>query len=143
MTNTNCLESIRCPACGQEDRFKITALITCVVTDNGSEPLGDHAWDGESSTCCTECGFNGKLKEFSKPTGLPPDPENMNDSRAEWAGLALSAFMERTGADQEDALGDLLGDLMHWSDRNNFDFELALERARWHYDAETSGERLS
>lgn len=140
MTNTNCLEGIRCPACGQEDRFKITALITCVVTDNGSEPLGDHEWDSESSAQCPECGFNGKLKEFSKPTALPPDPENMNDSRAEWAGLALSTFMERTGADQEDALGDLLGDLMHWADRQNFDFDLALERARWHYEAETSGE---
>ncbi len=104
MTNTNCLEGIRCPACGQEDRFRITALITCVVTDNGSEPLGDHEWDGESSTQCPQCGFNGKLNEFSKPTSLPPDPENMNDSRAEWAGLALSTFMQRTGADQEDAL---------------------------------------
>lgn len=143
MTNTNCLEGIRCPACGQEDRFKITALITCVVTDSGSEPVGDHEWDDESGTHCPECGFTGKLKGFRKQNRLPPDTDGMNDSRAEWAGIALSAFMERTGADQEDALGDLLGDLMHWADRHNFDFELALDRARWHYDAETGGARHS
>jgi NTP pyrophosphatase (non-canonical NTP hydrolase) len=74
---------------------------------------------------------------------LPPDADGMNGSRAEWAGAALSAFMKETGADQEDALGDLLADLMHWADRNNYDFELALDRARWHYEAETLGGRPS
>ncbi|MBI1347071.1 hypothetical protein GC163_12365 [bacterium] len=143
MTNTNCLEGIRCPQCGQENRFKITALITCVVTDSGSEPVGDHDWDDESGTQCPECGFTGKLKGFRKRNRLPPDPDNMNSSRADWAAVALRAFMERTGADQEDALGDLLGDLMHWADRNNFDFDMALDRARWHYEAETGGERHS
>ena len=69
---------------------------------------------------------------------LPPDPENMNDDRAKWAATVLREFQRITGADQEDALGDLLGDLMHWSDRNNFDFEAALCRARWHYEAETT-----
>lgn len=72
MTNTNCLEGIRCPECGQEDRLTITALITCVVTDNGSEPVGDHEWDDDSSTHCPECGFDGKLKCFSKRNRLLP-----------------------------------------------------------------------
>ena len=36
----------------------------------------------------------------------------------------------------EDALGDLLGDLMHWADAKGFNFELALLRARHHYEAE-------
>lgn len=71
---------------------------------------------------------------------LPPDPENMNDDRAEWAASALRHFQCTTGADYEDALGDLLCDLMHWADRNNFDFEAALFRARGHYEAETSSE---
>lgn len=137
MINTNCLEGIRCPKCSQEDRFKITALITCVVTDDGSEPIGDHEWDGESSTHCPECGFNGTLKNFRK---LPPDPEGMNDKRAAWAGVALKAFCTETGADLEEALGDLLTDLMHWADRNSFDMDAALERARSHYEAETGKE---
>jgi hypothetical protein len=73
---------------------------------------------------------------------LPPDPDNMNDSRAEWAGATLSTFMRETGTDQEDALVDLLADLLHWADRNRHDFDLALERAREHYEAETAGERF-
>jgi hypothetical protein len=63
----------------------------------------------------------------------------MNDRRAAWASAVLQQFRRLTGTDREDALGDLLCDLMHWSDRNNFDFELALDRARGHYRAETDG----
>jgi hypothetical protein len=74
---------------------------------------------------------------------LPPDPEEMNDIRSDWAGLAIAAFIARTGADWEDALGDLLTDLMHWADRNNFDMDAALERARGHYEAETGGEDVA
>jgi hypothetical protein len=68
---------------------------------------------------------------------LPPDPEGMNDDRAEWAGEAIETFMARTGTDFEDSLGDLLADLMHWCDRQSFDFNLALDRARDHYLEET------
>jgi len=48
--------------------------------------------------------------------------------------------MAETGTDLEDALADLLADLMHWADRNSHDFDAALERARWHYEAETAAE---
>ena len=137
MTNTNCLEGIRCPKCGQEERLKITASITCVVTDEGSEPVGDHEWDGESNTHCPACDFAGVLKDFRK---LPPDPEGMNNKRAGWAKIALKAFIAETGTDEEDAVGDLLSDLMHWCDRNNYDFDAALTRAQGHYEAETTDE---
>ena len=70
---------------------------------------------------------------------LPLDPEKMNGDRAEWAAAALRQFQRATGCDYEDSLGDLLCDLMHWSDRSNFDFEAALCRARGHYEAETAG----
>ena len=71
-------------------------------------------------------------------TKLPPDPENMNDDRAEWAGAALRHFQCKTGTDYDFALGDLLCDLMHWSDRKDFDFEATLKRARMHYVEETA-----
>jgi hypothetical protein len=74
MTNTNCLKNVCCPKCGQEDRFRIAALISCLVTDDGSEPAGDHEWDEASATHCLECGFNGILKDFRKMPPLPPDP---------------------------------------------------------------------
>lgn len=69
---------------------------------------------------------------------LPPDPEGKNDDRAEWAAAALRQFQCITGTDYEDCLGDLLADLMHWCDRNDYDFEAALSRARGHYEEETA-----
>ena len=78
--------------------------------------------------------------EFQKQ--LPPDPEGMNDQRSAWADIAIRAFQTATGSDDEDALGDLLADLMHWPDRNNYDFAAALTRGRGHYEAETMGECL-
>lgn len=59
-----------------------------------------------------------------------------NADRAKWAEAALRHFQRATGADREDALGDLICDLMHWASANNFDFDAALHRARGHYEAE-------
>ena len=64
MANNNFLAGIQCPQCGQEHRFHISAIITCDVTDDGSEPVGDHYWDDDSSTSCPECEFQGTLKQF-------------------------------------------------------------------------------
>ena len=67
-----------------------------------------------------------------------PDPEGQNDKRAEWAEEALLAFMHETGTDQEDAVSDLLCDIMHYCDRDNrLNFEHQLTRARGHYVVET------
>ena len=49
-----------------------------------------------------------------------------------------AAFREATGTDAEDALSDLLADLMHWADRSDYDFEAALLRGRGHYGTETA-----
>ena len=74
----------------------------------------------------------------AKQPSLPPDPENMNHDRAEWAAASLRHFQCMTGTDYDDALTDFLCDLMHWSDRNNFNFDAALSCARMHYEAETA-----
>jgi hypothetical protein len=71
------------------------------------------------------------------PSPLPPDPEGMNEARSGWAAQAIDAFREATGTDEQDALGDLLVDMMHWADRRHHDFDAALLRARDHYEAET------
>ena len=52
---------------------------------------------------------------------LPSDPECLNYHRVQLAASALRCFQDETGADNE-ALGDLLCDLMHWCDRNSSDF---------------------
>jgi hypothetical protein len=74
------------------------------------------------------------------PKPLPADPEDMNDDRAQWAAVALREFQRATGTEDDDALSDLLCDLMHWCDRNDCEFEAALSRARMHYDAEITSE---
>jgi hypothetical protein len=62
----------------------------------------------------------------------------MNFDRASWADKAISTFRDATGTDMEDALSDLLTDLMHWADRAGYSFKEALDRARSHYKAETA-----
>lgn len=76
---------------------------------------------------------------------LPPDPENLNNERAEWAHCALDLFAGRTGLSEADTkegttLADLLADLMHWCDRYAVDFNAMLERARNHYEEETKAD---
>jgi len=78
----------------------------------------------------------------AKAKPLPADPEGMNNGRAEWAAAALQQFQSTTGTDFEDALADLLGDLMHWADRNAVHFDDELSRGRMHYEAETAAEDL-
>jgi hypothetical protein len=62
--NTNCLHDIQCPACGNESRFKIVALVTADVRDDGAEFHGDAEWTDESPISCPECERSGKLGEF-------------------------------------------------------------------------------
>jgi hypothetical protein len=69
---------------------------------------------------------------------LPPDPDNMNGKRAQWAEAALSIFQSPTGTDDDTALMDLLCDLMHHADRHALTFNDELDRARCHYEAETT-----
>jgi hypothetical protein len=86
MTNENCLEGIRCPQCGNEDRLLIVATILADMTDDGADVAdgSDWDWDDESLAVCPECGQDGPLGEFRHPA-VPPDPEGLNDRRAGWA----------------------------------------------------------
>lgn len=70
---------------------------------------------------------------------LPPDPEEMNDERSDWAQAGLDGFMTVCRTDAPDALPDLLADFGHWCDRNGEDFGALLKRAAFHYNEETGG----
>lgn len=75
MTNSNCLEGIACPACGNEDRLRIAGTTVFTVTDEGTEDHGDILWDDDSYARCPECDREGVLRDFrAKPSRLPPDP---------------------------------------------------------------------
>lgn len=74
---------------------------------------------------------------------LPPDPDNMNDERAEWAQAAIDAHGEETGAtaagdDGDCNFYDLLCNLHHWCDRNDINFKQAVKDARQMYEMEIS-----
>jgi hypothetical protein len=78
---------------------------------------------------------------------LTIEQKRMNLNRAEWAASAIAKFQTETGTDWDDALKDLLCNLMHFCDHNTFedgetkfDFDSALATGRMHYDAEISGE---
>lgn len=140
MTNLNCLNGLSCPRCSQQERLLISGRSFFEVTDSGSEAVGNHEWDDESLTSCPTCHHTDALSAFRLPRTLPPDPEGMNDFRAEWADYALTAFVSQTGADYADGVTDLLCDLMHLADREGTDFAADLERARMHYEAETQAD---
>jgi hypothetical protein len=79
-----------------------------------------------------------QTKEETMTKAFPPDPENLNDQRAQWAENALSTFLHETGIDLEGSLADLLCNLMHLADRRDWDFAAELEHAQAHYEAGTT-----
>ena len=65
MANTNCLEGIRCPDCGNEDEFRIECHVVMKVTDDGvMDSAGDVEWDEDSWCFCPQCEREGKLALF-------------------------------------------------------------------------------
>jgi hypothetical protein len=66
MANTNCLEGIRCPKCGQEEEFFIEGTQLFRVNDDGAYGDGDIEWDDESRCSCSNdaCEFTGDLGAF-------------------------------------------------------------------------------
>lgn len=65
--NTNCLEDVRCPRCGQEDNFKILCTAWFDVEDDGTDDPEEVSWGGNSQVVCPECQRRGKLSDFSGP----------------------------------------------------------------------------
>jgi hypothetical protein len=66
MTNTNCLENIKCPDCRNEKSFRIAGTTIFTVTDDGTEDYGDIEWDDDSYAECTACHRHGTLRDFEK-----------------------------------------------------------------------------
>jgi hypothetical protein len=78
--NTNCLEDIRCPECGNTSRFTIVALVDADVSDDGAEFHGYAEWDDDSRITCPECERSGQLREFKpKPQDKIPAVDTSHD----------------------------------------------------------------
>ena len=66
------------------------------------------------------------------------DPDGINKKRAASAQYAIDAFADQTSTADEDALKDLLCNLMHWCDQHGQDFDAALDAGRRHHKSETT-----
>jgi hypothetical protein len=87
---------------------------------------------------------DNKRQDEAAPMPLDVDDEGKNDDRAEWALQALEAFQEATGADDCDAIGDLIADLAHLCDREGERFGWSvrdqIERGLRAYEQEITDE---
>ena len=79
----------------------------------------------------------GTKTQSKPPQSLPQAPDRLTAHRALWAAAVLAELRRQTGADLEDAVSDLLADLMHWCDRFDQSFAEELHRARNRYETET------
>ena len=83
-----------------------------------------------------------KHPELPQVLQLGPYGEPHNLSRAHGAAKAIYTFMRVTRCDEEDALTDLLCDLMHWARFRRFDFAFEFRRAEGNFAAELHDEKL-
>ena len=67
--NTNCLEGLKCPECGNDERLVIHGTSAFEVYDDGTNRHWDVEWDDRSHAVCPnhDCNFEGQLGEFRTP----------------------------------------------------------------------------
>lgn len=71
MTNTNTLEGIRCPECGNADAFEVEILTRAIVIDNGVDTIHDPHWEDDAGTRCKTCGYDGEWRDFKEENQRP------------------------------------------------------------------------
>lgn len=97
MSTTNCLQGVVCPKCGQAERFHVTVLSSCVLTDDGTDYHQDCYWDSDSAAMCGDpaCGFDGVMRDFDAN-----NPANVLDriqlvlSENEWSTDTVDAIAQ-------------------------------------------------
>lgn len=69
--NTNCLEGMRCPKCGQEDEILVQGTSWLSLKDEGSDfyaastkGISDVEYHDDSLAACPECDYQGELGDF-------------------------------------------------------------------------------
>lgn len=66
MSNTNCLEGMACPKCGEEEPFNIEMKSVFTIYDQGTDSYGDTEWGDESYCECLHCHFYGTVANFKQ-----------------------------------------------------------------------------
>jgi hypothetical protein len=93
---------------------------------------------------CARCRYSEGI--YPKNDGMPDDPTEQNETRADWAEAAAQTFasLTRWGWDfitsdtegQDEILGDLFGDLRHLAKRLGLDPEELAERGKGSFEEE-------
>lgn len=66
MANSNCLAGMRCPKCGSYGWFSIHGKALFVVDDDGSSDFTGLEWEDSSFCACSQCDFEGKVRDFKE-----------------------------------------------------------------------------
>ncbi len=62
--NSDYLDGMACPDCGQWDEFIIHVSGYVIVDDDGIQEDADYEWSNDSHCECRKCGFKGKVRDF-------------------------------------------------------------------------------
>ena len=64
MRNSNCLQGLACPKCGNHERLVIEVASLASVTDEGTDIFGDVQWHSTSYCECPGCWHRGTVADF-------------------------------------------------------------------------------
>lgn len=65
----NCTAALMCPECGWTGRFVVDALVTCTLSDDGTDDYSGCAYGGDNNIGCGACTHVGSVREFTLPDG--------------------------------------------------------------------------
>lgn len=80
--------------------------------------------------------MKGHMPHKFNPKKVSEGSDYTNAVRAKRAEEVLRVFTSRMGRPDADSLNYLLSDLMHWADREGYDFDEELATAKTNYLAE-------
>lgn len=64
MTNTNCLDGLRCPKCPTDGPLRIHGNAEFIMHDNGHDAVQNITWEDSNFCACDLCGFEGVVSDF-------------------------------------------------------------------------------
>jgi hypothetical protein len=70
MSTVRKIFGLACPSCGADDDLRVVVRVVAKLSPDGTDPLGDHDWDEQSSCMCSRCEFTGYVRQFAAPEVL-------------------------------------------------------------------------
>ena len=68
-TSVQTLYGLCCPACGSDAFLQIWIETWADLSEDGTEPFGDHDWDNYSACRCANCGHHSAVERFRAKDG--------------------------------------------------------------------------